>query len=322
MNENIDKILIRKLAHYHVDFNDLRWINCYLHNADMQDFGGRDEFDNFIRNNDEFLLIFIIIYSFERMGFDSKLARCKNQCELYTGVNATKIKTHPLAVLKALIEIKEDYGANDIKGLLDSDPAKTIAVKWFEKSIELHNNYFRKGFNKKGFGVKSLNDFLNFFASGKICEFRDLVRRMKFGKAFNLITKINGIGSKLAKFIMRDVAFSLNDWGKGDEINVRVVKEEELHFVVPIDRWVRRISMAIPLVGEDVKRRLEREDLASDSVSDKIDDLLSIAISRICCKLNLNPMRYDLGAYMFGVNRIRRSMPISKMYGRLKENLL
>ncbi|HEC87706.1 MAG TPA: hypothetical protein ENI52_00135 [Thermoplasmata archaeon] len=110
----------------------------------MQDFEERDIFDEKIKKDDEFLLIFVIIYSFERMGFDSKLDKCNKHCKLYK--ENGKIKTHPLSVLIALNEIKKEYGVKDVKELLEIEKSGNLVDRWFKKTKEIHNYKFKRGF--------------------------------------------------------------------------------------------------------------------------------------------------------------------------------
>jgi len=42
----------------------------------MDDFKNRDKYDESIEKDDDFLLVFLICHSFERVGFDSKVDKC------------------------------------------------------------------------------------------------------------------------------------------------------------------------------------------------------------------------------------------------------
>lgn len=318
----IDKLIIERLVSYKgIDFNDLGWINCNLHNAGMGDFNKRDVYDTAIKQDDEFLLILLAIYSFERMGFDSKLDQCT--CELYK--KDTKIKTHPVSVVSALHEIKRDYRANDIKKLLGCEKIENLADKWFTKTKEVHGRRFPpKGFNERGFNSKHLRSFLRFFKDGKIGELRNMISGNRFDNAYNLlIAKIEGVGPKVAKFIVRDLAFSLTEWGKNEEFDPSIFKDVRvLSYAIPVDRWVRRVSISIPTVGNKVKNNLEISDLADDDVNNKVDEKLSLTIAELCYAMKFNPMRFDLGAYLFGVNEIKRKMNVGKIYSKLEEKLI
>lgn len=321
--EEFDNIIIRKLVEYEqIDFNDLSWFNCYLHNANVQDFKNRRTYDDAIKNDNEICLIFIIVYSFEREGFDSKLDKCIRECELYR--EGGKIKTHPLSVLMALTKIKREYKVDDAKQLLGCEEIEKLADKWFEKSKEIHNEEFNKGFNERGFNSKHLISFLKFFSDRNINILRELVGRSKFDDAFNLLTttttKIKGIGPKVAKFIIRDLAFSLTVWGKNERVSLKDAKV--LSYTLPIDIWVRRCAISIPSIEKKVISSLERGALADDNIVDKVDEKISMVIAERCCNMELNPLRFNLGAYLFGVNEIKRKMSVDKIYNKLKDVLL
>jgi len=322
--QEIDKSIIEGLVRYKgIDFNDLDWINCNLHNAGMGDFNKRDAYDRAIKEDDEFLLIFLAIYSFERMGFDSKLDKCQYQCNLYK--KDIKIKTHPVSVVSGLNAIIRGYGAHNIEELLQCGKTENLPDKWFIETKEFHKRRFpQKGFNERGFNSKHSRSFLEFFKDGKIGELRNMLSQSRFDGAYNLlVTNIEGVGPKLAKFIIRDLAFSLTEWGKNVVLNPSVFKDVKvLSYAIPIDRWVRRVSISIPTIGDEVKDNLEISDLADDDINDKLDEKLSLTITDLCYGMKLNPMRFDLGAYLFGVNEIKRKMPVDKIYSELKAKLI
>jgi len=323
MNTNVDddmKIIRGIVSCEHIDFNDLGWINCNLHNADIDDFENRRDYDKAIKTNDEFLFIFLIIYNFEKGGFDLKL-ECKRQCNWYKKDSKNnRVKTHPVSVLLALNELKEEYSADSIDQLLKIE---NLADKWFKKAKSIHKSKFKRCFNERGFNSKYLESLIEFYKSGKIKELRKFVIKNQFDKAHDLILQnIRGIGPKLAKFIVRDLAFSLTEWGKSEKLDWSWFKDPEiLRYIVPIDRWVRRISLSIPLICSRLKKELKCSDLA-DNTNRSLDEKLSLTISKVCYEMKLNPMRFDLGAFLFGVYEIQKRAHISEIYEKLKEKFL
>lgn len=319
-NATNDKSIIEGLVNYKgIDFNDLDWINCNLHNGGMRDFQKRESYDEAIKKDDEFLLIFLVIYSFERMGFDSKLDKCQRGCDLYSKKNI-KIKTHPVSVVSGLNAIR-GCGAHNIKALLQSKKIENLANEWFAETKKVHQQRFsQKGFNERGFNSKHLRSFLEFFKDGKIGELRNMLSKSRFDDAYNLlVANIKGVGPKLAKFIIRDLAFSLTEWGKNVELGPSVFKDVKvLSYAIPIDRWVRRVSISIPTIGNKVKDNLAISDLADDDINDELDKKLSLTIADVCYGMGLNPLRFDFGAYLFGVNEIKRKMPVDKIYSELR----
>lgn len=321
MTEEIDRGVIKRLVgHKLIDFGDLRWINCVLHNAGMKDFATREEYDNAVIGDDEFLLIFLLIYSFERMGFDSKLSECTCRCEWYQ--HDYKIKSHPVSVLLALSEIKRERRAGDLNTLLVGEEIENLASEWLERSMEAHTSALKRGFNQRGFNINHLMGFLRFFHGGRIAQLRDRISKSSFHDAYNLlVAELVGIGPKVARFIVRDLAFSLTDWGKKLELDRSTLEDPKaLAYAIPVDRWVRRVSIAIPTIGNRLKESLAISDLADDSLSDRIDEKLSLTIAEVCHAMNLNPMRFDLGAYLFGVNTIKRKAKVEEIYRKLQQS--
>jgi len=53
---------------------------------------------------------------------------------------------------------------------------------------------------------------------------------------------------------------------------------------------------------------------------------MSNVIAKECCNMGLNPLRFDLGAYLFGVNEIKKmskgEKSIDEIYNKLKYVLL
>jgi len=246
----------------------------------MKNFTTREEYDNAVIGDDEFLLIFLLIYSFERMGFDSKLDECTCRCEWYQ--HDYKTKSHPVSVLLALSEIKRDRRADDLNTLLEEEEIENLASDWFTRSRQAHRSTLqKKGFNQRGFNSKHLAGFLRFFHGRRIAQLRDRISKSSFHDAYNLlVTELVGIGSKVGRFIVRDLAFSLTDWGKKVELDRSALEDPKiLAYAIPIDRWVRRVSIAIPTIGNRLKENLAISDLADDSLSDRIDEKLSHTIA-------------------------------------------
>jgi hypothetical protein len=316
--QQIDESIIKGLVGYkHINFDDLDWINCNLHNAGRADFKSRVEYDRAIESDDELLFIVLLIYSFERVGFDSKLDKCSHRCDLYSEKNI-KIKTHPVSVVSGLNAIRGD-GSHNIKALLQSNKIEHLADEWLKEIKKVHQQRFpKKGFNDRGFNAKHSKSFLEFFYNGKIRELRDMLRGNKFDEAYKLLKdNIEGVGPKLAKFITRDLAFSLTGWAKEEKVDPSIPKVVLRH-AIPIDRWVRRVSISIPTIGNKVKADLQISDLAEDDITGKIDEKLSSTIAGVCCGMGLNPLRFDFGVYLFGVHEIKRKPPVTEIYKQLK----
>jgi len=236
------------------------------------------------------------------MGFDSKVKKCAKGCEYSKDRKIDgKIKTHPISVLQAFEEIKKTKNVEEITG-----------EEWFEKSKQIHKEKFG-GFNDKGFNPNHLKSLLEFYCAGKIELLQKLVAENNFKKAFYLVKdEIKGIGHKVAKFIIRDLIFLLTEWGKDEKI-YRIYSKEELVYALPVDIWVRRIALSIPIIGDKVMESLKKTDLV-DKVDDKIDEKISMVIAEKCCEMGLNPLLFDFGAYLFGRNKIKRKESIDEIY--------
>ena len=92
---------------------------------------------------------------------------------------------------------------------------------------------------------------------------------------------------------------------------------DNLEYAIPIDRWVRRVTLSIPSLRQRIFKLLEDEDL---------DRFISKAIVEVCSELELNPLRFDFGAYLVGVdklerkwNEFNREKRFSETYEYLKE---
>jgi len=319
MSEQIDEGIIRRLVdHNLIDFGDLRWVNCVLHNARMKNFATRAEYDSAIRGDDNFLFVFLLVYSFERVGFDSKLSQCACGCDWYQ--HGYKTKSHPVSVLLAFNEVMQEYGAATLDKLLEAQKIDSLAEKWFERSTDIHQTILqKKGFNKRGFNSSHIKSFLQFFHSGQIAQLRDRITQGNFGHAYDLLDKLAGIGPKVGRFVVRDLAFSLTNWGKEVEVDRSALRDPQvLAYAIPIDRWVRRVSIAIPTIFDRLKESLTNSDLAGDNPSNRIDEKLSLTIAKVCHEMSLNPMRFDLGAYLFGT--IKRKAKVDEIYRELQKN--
>lgn len=256
------------------------------------------------------------------MGFDSKLDKC--HCVYYE--RGEKIKTHPVSVVSALNEIKRKYRTNDVKKLLEYEKIEDLADKWIKKTTEVHKRRFPgKGFNERGFHSKHLISFLEFFKDGKIRKLRNMISENRFDEAYELLTHresgIKGVGSKVAKLIIRDLAFSITEWGKNEELDPSLVKDAKvLSYAIPVDRWARRVFMSIPLIGNKVKDNLEISDLTEDNINNIVDEKLGLIIAELCYGMKLNPMGFDLGAYLFGKNEIKSKKPVDEIYTELEKS--
>lgn len=334
-----DGKIIRGLNNYKKDesfSDDVGWINCVLHNIGEGDkalwkkFNNSAEYNEAISKDDDFVLALLIIHSFERFGFDSKV-KCKIECEWYKnkkGEKPHKLKTHPILVLTALTELKGEKGVNNIEELFKkyNYNINTLAKDWFDKIP-------KECFNKK-FNEKYLISFLEFFPH--IDELRNRIKKNNFEEAYKCLTKMKGVGPKIAKYIMRDLAFSLTEWGKNEELDTSTLNDPEiLKFVIPIDIWERRICASIPTIYNRLKDKLKPSDFA-DSNMDIVDDKLSLTIAEACYEMKLNPIFFDNGVYFFGADtfgsnkkkserEIRNEngeVDTQKIYSELKEKFL
>lgn len=289
----IDRRIIQCLVE-HASFNAY-WLNCNLHNAfDTYKDLTRNELNEILRSNNEFLFYFIIIYNFEREGFDAKVDKCRKNCDWYkTNPNKNKIKAHTVAVLKALYEI------GGIEKIESSD-IKSLAEKWMRTTYKVYKQIApNKKINKRGINEKLFLSFLKFYKEGKIDKLRYDIKIGKFENAYNLIKEIEGIGNKIAKLIIRDLAFSLSNWAIRKEYPYQI-KENELIYALPIDRWVRRVAISIPLIFKELYKNLQEDDFIKGNITLNINKKLSEVINKVCKNCGLNPLIFDHEAFRFG----------------------
>lgn len=105
---------------------------------------------------------------------------------------------------------------------------------------------------------------------------RYAVGKIKTGQAEQIhseLTKIFGIGDKIASFYLRDVALVF-----GLEENL---SEADLRYFQPVDTWVLRIVKELAIVSDDI-----------DEVKEKIIDA--------CLKANVSPLLFNAGAWYAG----------------------
>ncbi len=330
-----DERIIKGLVGYgDIDFDDISWMNCNLYKAGMKDFESRKEYDEAIKKDDDLLFKFLIIYSFERIGFDSRI-NCNNcdkqqKCKLhkrYEEKNKNKKvlpRSHPIAVLKALNEImRKEYKAESIKELLELEKIEELAKNWLNKAKYIHKNDFNNDFSPR-FKSKHLQCFLIFYKNGRIKELRKMVRENKFKDAYELLTGENnksagliGVGPKVAKFVIRDLAFSITDWGKEKKLE-QSLNPKILSYALPVDRWVRRISVSIPEIFEKFRSKLKPWDFINDNINNAVNERLSEIIAEVCCRMKLNPLRFDFGAYIFGTKEIeKQGISVDDIYKKL-----
>jgi len=316
-----------KIIEYLVNYSEncfnagLRWLNCILHNSGMQEFGNSDDLANALKSDDEFLTIFCLIYSFERQGFDAKLDKCKKNCSWYKDGN--KIKSHPVAVLSALNEIKREYDVETFQELIEIKDNFELTEEVFSKAKEIHLKVLGKPkFNEKGFNAKHMQSYFEFLERGYPKDLRKYILENKLHKAYESLQTLGGVGSKVARFIIRDLIYALTDWGLKKEFPAIKGHIGSLTYAMPIDIWVRRISLAIPTVCDEVKRRsskkLDCENIMDDQSID--DDLMHIVVE-ICYKLGLNPLRYNSGAFCFGVTDVKQKRNLKGIYNLLKHKV-
>jgi len=146
-----------------------------------------------------------------------------------------------------------------------------------------------------------------------------MIGENRLDEAYNLlINQRGGVGPKIARFVIRELAFSLTEWGKNEELDPSIFEDAKvLSYAVPIDRWVRRISLSIPAIASKLMNNLEVSDLADDNINDKVDEKLGLTIAELCYEMKLNPLRFDFGAYLFGWQKIKRFVDIKKIYQKL-----
>ena len=297
MQAGIDSQIIESVVKYGEDkFDEMRlWFNCNMHYADGKDFNTFRHLADNLRNNNEMLFKLILVYYFEQVGFDAKITcdKCSKK---------TSIKRHAVAMIKSFDEVKDCNNFSDI---------------WFEKFANVYRDLFNGKFNEKKLTIHVFESLHNFYMTKKdsLNDLRLKIERSDIEDAFALLMKIRGVGEKVAKFMVRDLIFFFTEWGKQERIPYGW-RIENLDCAVPVDRWVRRVTLSIPSLRQCFCELLEDEEL---------DKYVSKAIVEICSKLGINPLRFDFGAYWIGVEvlekqwkKFERGKQFSKTYEFLK----
>jgi len=245
-----------------------------------------------LKENDDLLFTILIILNFERYGFDAKLPICSKNCGLYK--RKSKIKSHAVSVLRALMDIKDEYGATSIYEFLKKEDTYALANLWIQRAKKFQRSVGHK-FSKL-FDENNLISFIEFYKSGRNGILRENVIRGKFKEAYDSISSIKGMGPKTAKFALRELAFSLTKWGRDAQVNYSThgLSATTLRYALPITIWVRRISMAIPMISNRVGSHLTPKNMKQE------DEDLSKTIAEICYSMGLNPLRFDFAAYTVG----------------------
>ena len=96
-----------------------------------------NDFINALKSDDEFLVIFCLIYSFEREGFDARIDKCKKNCNWFREKTKNRPKSHIVAVLLAINEIKEKYKADSLQELIKIQNYVELAKEVFVKAKEI-----------------------------------------------------------------------------------------------------------------------------------------------------------------------------------------
>ena len=275
VNEIDSKIIEEITKYYRIRFDVPNyWFNCNLHNANDEDFNTFTQMVSNLKNNNETLFKFILAYYFEQVGFNAKF-QC-DKCD-----KKKFIKTHAVAMIKSF---------NEVKFLTNDDFPK----KWFEKFREVYKKMFDQKFNGKKLKINNFKSLYGFYKGKGVDDLRNKIEDNEIRSAFDLLKGIKGIGEKVAKFTVRDLVFYFTDWGKSVKM---VSPPENLEYAIPIDRWVRRVTLSIPSLRQRIFKLLEDEDL---------DRFISKAIVEVCSELELNPLRFDFGAYQVGVDKLER----------------
>lgn len=147
---------------------------------------------------------------------------------------------------------------------------------------------------------KYFNSLYNFYyRDNGPADLRNKIENNQLKDAFHLLKEIDGVGEKIAKFMVRDLVFHLTDWGMSVKMDsLPVSQPEELEFAIPVDIWVRRIAFSIPSLRLTIFRILEDDPLNENG--EVLNRVISKAIVKVCLNLRLNPLKFDIGAYLVG----------------------
>lgn len=313
----IDSKLIEKIAEYpesirdcrkRVEYDDLhKWFSCNLCKTDDEPFNSTDELISRLKSSDEMLCKFVLVYYFEQFGFDAHIKPTKGKCQncKFKEFNENlgiKVRMHAIAMLKTF----KDCGCTEIQ---------------IDKFERIYSNISGgKKFNERKLGRKHFESLSKFCREGGAGRLREKIEGNEIKEAYNLLKGIKGVGDKVAKFIVRDLLFFLTDWGyKVRDLEKMDLKEDDLYLAIPVDSWVRRITLSIPSMRQKVFEIMQNENL---------DEFISKVISRMCLYLHVNPLRFDFGAYQIGKLKIGDEWKnfgdekFPKIYDKLKEILL
>jgi len=273
---DVDSEIIKKIAEYPEDkYDDLhKWFSCNLCMAEGKKFDSTEQLRSCLKSDNGTLFKFILVYYFEKVGFDApvkpKPVKCE-RCEL----REKKVRAHAVAMLKAFNE-----------AVLMADNTRSLANVWREKFSKIYEKEFPgKKFNER---LSKCFDSLSEFYMEKVNDLRERIESSKIMGSYSLLDGIAGVGDKVAKFIVRDLLFLLTDWGF--QVKMKSARDD-LEYAIPVDRWVQRITLSIP--------RLKRK-------TGGLNKFISKAIAQVCSELEVNPLRFDFGAYLIGENKIKK----------------
>lgn len=221
------------------------------------------------------LALFLDYYAFERAGRSPEFS----------------------AVASDVVKAAEQRGAS-------ADPLKAAEVIWIE---------FRERLGSRGANPKvnplypsSDPDSLGLRATPSVTELQlpdgvtpcarslttgcvEMLQEDKVREAFTLLTRIRGIGPKIAPFFLRDVA----DWAETEPPTDR-------HLLQPVDTWVRRTTAL----------------LAGNALSDEDTARWIVDRSR---QVAVSPERVNMGMWIFAAQIVRSEYRLRKALTDLTE---
>ena len=265
------------------------WINDNFKCIGLNVFKNDTDFINEIKMNNEFVLKIIIIYSFERVGYNAKVP----------GLDL--VRSHAVSVLWVIEENKKKFSVKTLDELIVNQDINTLSDMIINDTYTYQNNILKHKFNKN-YNRNDIKKILNFYRKKRIDNFKNLIIANKFKEAYKLlINELRGIGNKVSRFIVRDFILFLKPNICNIKLDINTINniQNTAQFAIPIDRWVRRVSCSVPLIFEAYKNNLLPSDFFEDSVI-PLDNRLIEIIVNVCLKNQLNPFLYDLGAYLFG----------------------
>lgn len=284
-SNEIDARIIRWIVEYpEIKFDEPNcWLNQNLRMAgDDTEFDTYEEFVSELKSDNQVLFKFLLVYYFEQLGFDA-YKECDRQRDKQCDKNVRcKIRKHAIAMIKSFNEVKPSN--------------REDAEKWFKRFEDVYAENFQNQKYSKKLRQDNFRELCEFYLKPEggglsgLEQLRMKIMKNKIEEAFRLLRNLKGIGNKVAKFILRDLTFYLTNWGKSVKTDCHP-RDLNYEYAIPVDRWVRRISLSIPLIKYKVFELMQDEDL---------DKYISKAIEKVCLELKLNPLRFDFGAYLIG----------------------